>query len=187
MSKFLMGIDIGTSACKVAAFDLEGRVVAQASEPYHVHHLGQGWVEQDPLEWWEKVCRAVQSVLAALKSQGAGAAQISAIGVDGQSWSAIPVDVEGNVLHNTPNWMDSRASSIAERVKSEIGNDRIAAVSGNSFEPTYSTPKILWFKEYRPEIFRRTDKFLQSNSYAVYRADRRNNTGFVAGLWAACV
>lgn len=169
MSKFLMGIDIGTSACKVAAFDLEGRVVAQASEPYHVHHLGQGWVEQDPLEWWEKVCRAVQSVLAALKSQGAGAAQISAIGVDGQSWSAIPVDVEGNVLHNTPNWMDSRASSIAERVKSEIGNDRIAAVSGNSFEPTYSTPKILWFKEYRPEIFRRTDKFLQSNSYAVYR------------------
>lgn len=169
MADLLMGIDIGTSACKVAVFDPEGKALAQASEPYGVHHLSQGWVEQDPMEWWQKVCAAIQAVLTALDAQGMTAAQIGAVGVDGQSWSAIPIDRRGRVLHNTPNWMDNRAHVVAERVKRELGNDRIAAVSGNSFEPTYSTPKILWFKENKPEIFRQTAWFLQSNSYIIYR------------------
>lgn len=169
MTKLLMGIDIGTSACKVAVFDNDGKVLAQAGKAYQVYHLGQGWVEQDPLEWWQKVCEAIQAVLSALKAQGITASQIGAIGVDGQSWSAIPVDQDGKVLHNTPNWMDNRAHAITERIKGEIGNDQIVAISGNSFEPTYSTPKILWFKEHRPEIFRQTAKFLQSNSYIIYR------------------
>ena len=36
MKTALLGIDVGTSACKVAAFDLEGRVLAQAAESYPV-------------------------------------------------------------------------------------------------------------------------------------------------------
>ena len=94
---------------------------------------------------------------------------IAGIGVDGQSWSAIPVDKAGNVLYNTPIWMDLRSASICESVKEKIGSERIFQISGNSFEPTYSTPKILWFKENKPEVYNNTYKFLQSNSYIVYR------------------
>lgn len=166
MKRQLLGIDIGTSACKVAVFDEGGKVLAQANRPYRVYYPQSGWAEQNAEEWWEAVCGAVQEVLS---EDGVNADQIKGIGVDGQSWSAIPVDENGRVLHNTPIWMDTRARHICERVREEIGAEEIFRVVGNDFLPSYVTPKLLWFKEERPEIFRKTHKFLQSNSYLVMK------------------
>ena len=64
--------------------------------------------------------------------------------------------------------MDTRASSICERINGEIGEDTIFSLSGNPFQPSYTTPKILWLMENRPDVYRATYKFLQSNSYIVY-------------------
>lgn len=166
MKKLLLGIDIGTSACKVVVFDYSGDVLAQSTKPYNIYYPMQGWVEQDPMEWWKCVCCAVKECLAAGKVDPA---HIAGIGIAGQSWSAIPIDKKGNVLCNTPIWMDTRASDISARILQKLGFDRIFRVSGNSFEPTYTTPKILWFKEHRPEIFNKTHKFLQSNSFIAYK------------------
>ena len=123
-------------------------------------------MEQDPDEWWEAICAGIREVL---DNSGVRPEDIAGIGIDGQSWSAIPVDRDGNCLAKTPIWMDTRARDICERVKEEVGFDRIFAVAGNDFLPSYSTPKMLWFKEERPEIFEETYKFLQSNSYIVYK------------------
>lgn len=166
MKRQLLGIDIGTSACKVAAFDEDGKVLAQANRPYRVYYPQSGWAEQNPEEWWEAICDAVREVLS---EESVNAEQIKGIGVDGQSWSAIPVDENGSVLHNTPIWMDTRARYLCERVKEEIGADEIFRVAGNDFLPSYVTPKLLWFKEERPEVFQKTSKFLQSNSYIVMK------------------
>ncbi len=166
MGKQLLGIDIGTSACKVAVFDEEGAVLAQSNQSYAVYYPQNGWAEQNAEEWWAAICEGIRDVLS---KEGVCAEQIKGIGVDGQSWSAIPVDREGNVLHNTPIWMDTRARYICDKVKEEIGADRIFAVAGNDFQPSYVTPKLIWFREEKPEIFDKTYKFLQSNSYVVMK------------------
>ena len=166
MKQQLLGIDIGTSACKVAVFDEDGKVLAQANRPYRVYYPQNGWAEQNPEEWWEAICDAVRE---ALSEESVSAEQIKGIGVDGQSWSAIPVDENGSVLHNTPIWMDTRARHLYADVKKEIGADEIFRVAGNDFLPSYVTPKLLWFKEERPEVFQKTHKFLQSNSYIVMK------------------
>ncbi len=166
MGKLLMGMDIGTSACKAALFDPEGNVMCRSTEEYPVYYPAPGYVEQNPLEWWEAVCRAVRRMIDASRVD---VRQIAGIGVAGQSWSAIPVDRQGHVLCNTPIWMDTRSGEICREVLEKLGHDRIFQVCGNPFEPTYTTPKILWFREQRPEIFRNTFQFLQSNSYIVYR------------------
>lgn len=158
----LLGIDIGTSACKAAAFTPDGAVLAQATRPYSVYYPEAGWAEQEPGEWWDAICKAVEDVLQLVKPS-----DIRGIGVDGQSWSAIPVSGDGEVLGRTPIWMDARAKDICARIQAEMG-DEIFQVSGNPFQPSYSTPKMLWFKEERPELFRRASKFLQSNSYVVW-------------------
>lgn len=165
MEQLLLGIDIGTSSCKVAAFALDGTVAASATEDYPVYYPQPGWVEQNPDEWWDGICRAVNAVL----EQGVSSTDIGAVGIDGQSWSCIPVDQEGNVLHNTPIWMDTRADAICRRVKAEIGEEAIFRVSGNPFQPSYTTPKILWFRENLPDIYKNARYFLQSNSYIAYR------------------
>lgn len=166
MKSILIGIDIGTSACKAAAFNLEGKVLAQASREYNVYYPAPGFVEQNPLEWWEAVCSALQEITG---SEEVPPDDIAGIGIDGQSWSAIPLDIKGNVLYNTPIWMDTRASEICRKVVDNVGSGRIFEICGNSFEPAYSTPKILWFKQHKPEIYKNTYKFLQSNSFIGYK------------------
>ena len=164
--QYLLGIDIGTSACKVALFAKDGKVEAAASESYPVYYPNPGWVEQNPDEWWEAVCNAIWKVL---EGSGVAAGDIAGVGIDGQSWSAIAIDENGNVLTNTPIWMDTRAQEICDRVNQEVGADKIFALCGNMLQPSYTTAKILWYKEKLPEVFEKTDKILQSNSFIGYR------------------
>ena len=161
MGAYLLGIDIGTSACKVAVFEKSGTVLAQSNQPYRLYYPHPGWVEQDADEWWHAICDGIRNVL---DRSGIAPADIVGIGIDGQSWSAIPVDKDGNALARTPIWMDTRARDICDRVKSEIGFDRIFSVAGNDFLPSYTTPKMLWFKEQAPDIYKKTYKFLQRHS-----------------------
>ncbi len=165
MSDVLLGIDIGTSACKAVAFDRNGTVLAQASESYRVSYPHPGWAEQNPDEWWEAVCRAVQTVL----EKGIRPEDIRGIGIDGQSWSAIAVDENGDVLCNTPIWMDTRAADICGTMKERAGGERLFASSGNPVQPMYTMPKVLWYKQNLPQVYARINKILQSNSFLVYR------------------
>lgn len=164
--RYLLGIDIGTSACKVAVFDREGNVKASANGAYSVYYPHEGWAEQNPEEWWEAVCGATREVL---DKSGIRAEEIAGIGIDGQSWSAIAIDRDGNVLTNTPIWMDTRSQSICDRLNKEIGADKIFEVAGNSLQPSYTTAKILWYKENLPEVYEKIDKILQSNSFIALR------------------
>ena len=95
--------------------------------------------------------------------------EIAGVGIDGQSWSAIAIDKDGKVLTNTPIWMDTRAQSICDRLNEDIGADEIFRVAGNSLQPSYTTAKILWYKENLPEVYRKTHKILQSNSYIAFK------------------
>ena len=83
MNELLLGIDIGTSACKVACFDVKGGVVAQSTKSYPVYYPRKNWVEQEPEEWWHLSgdSKGVES---------SGDSRIAAIGLDGQGWAAIP-------------------------------------------------------------------------------------------------
>ena len=63
MGVYLLGIDIGTSACKVAVFERDGHVLAQSNQPYQIYYPQPGWVEQDADEWWTAICAGIRAVL----------------------------------------------------------------------------------------------------------------------------
>jgi xylulokinase len=166
MKNLLLAIDIGTSSCKIAIFEPDGEIVAECSKAYNTYYPAPGWVEHDPNEWWQAICAGIRECI---EKNNINPQNIAGIGIDGQSWSCIPIDKSGNVLYNTPIWMDTRAKSICDKVNAKIGEEKILALSGNPFQPSYTTPKILWFKENKPEIYKHTYKFLQSNSFIVFR------------------
>ena len=165
MGEYLLGIDIGTSACKIAVFTRNGQVAASGSGDYPVYYPHPGWAEQNPDEWWDAVCRAIPEVL---KKGRIDPAEIKGVGIDGQSWSAIAVDSEGNVLTNTPIWMDTRAVDICDEYNEKIGREKIFELCGNPLQPSYTTPKIIWYQRNLPEVYEKTYKILQSNSFIAY-------------------
>lgn len=166
MQEYVMGIDIGTSACKAAIFDREGNVKAAKSQEYPVYYPMPGQAEQNPEDWWWAACSTIKEMLS---ETGISPSAVRGIGVDGQSWAAVAVDKRGKVLCRTPIWMDTRAGDICKRLCRKLEKEAIFRLSGNSLQPSYTTAKILWYRENSPDIYKKIDKILQSNSYIVYR------------------
>ena len=168
MAEYLLGIDVGTSACKVAVFDKTGSVIASETGAYNVYYPQSGYVEQKPEEWREVIYKAIKNILASGKVR---AGDIKSVGIDGQSWSAICIDKSGDILFDNPIWMDTRAAKICGNIRNNMKDlsGEIFKLCGNPFSPTYVTPKIIWLKQNYPEVFKRVYKVLQSNSYIIYK------------------
>lgn len=183
MKTCLLGIDIGTSACKAALFFSDGTVTAQAHSEYAVSYPRPGWAEQDPEDWWQGVCGAVRQVI---KTGRVSAADIAAVGVDGQSWSAVAVDGNGRSLCKTPIWTDTRAVRECEEIRAKIPERILFELSGNPVHPSYTFPKILWYRNNLPDVYRRAKLILQSNSYIVMRLTGKATQDRSQGYGLSC-
>lgn len=166
MNQYLLGIDIGTSSCKAAVFDRYGHTAASSTKTYPIYYPAPGFAEQSPEDWWKQVCAAVKMCL--LKGN-IDPKEIVGVGVDGQSWSAVMMGKSGEVLANAPIWMDTRSEDICVRYNQLIGKKRIFSIAGNELQPFYTTGKVIWFRENRPQVYRNTEMILQSNGYIVYK------------------
>ncbi len=166
MRKLLLAIDQGTSGAKITIFDKEGHVVAENKKTYDTYYPEDGYVEQNCEQWWSAIAEGIREIFV---EQQVYAEEIAGIGVDGTSWAMIPIDKEGNVLHNTLIWLDRRSHAEAEWMKEVFTEEALIQLSGNPVDSSYITPKILWFKKQYPELYKKTDKFLQSNGFLAYR------------------
>lgn len=163
-SAVYLGVDIGTSGCRCVAFAADGRTLAVAERHYPLHTPAPGWVEQDANDW---VAGAFATLSEVCASGAFEPTAVRGIGVDGQSWAAVPVAANGDILARTPIWMDTRAQSICDELLGDVPAGDILAVAGNRLSPSYSTAKVLWFARNAPDVFARTRWFLQCNSVVV--------------------
>ena len=49
----LVGIDLGTSGCKITMINLEGKIIAKASGEYTTYHPKPSFSEQNPSDWFK--------------------------------------------------------------------------------------------------------------------------------------
>ena len=166
MSLYLLGIDIGTSACRATLFTPDGVVVAQANEEYAVDCPRPGWAQQQPDMWWQAICHTVSAILS---KNSIRPETIAGIGVGGQSWSAVALDAQGRVLLPTPIWTDTRSIAECDAVKRLVPEQELFELCGNPLQPGYTLPKILWYKNHCREAYDNAAAILQSNSFIVYR------------------
>jgi xylulokinase len=179
-----LGVDIGTSGCRALAVDSDGHILASATRSYSLSTPAPGYVEQDAGEWID----AAFATLAELCSGGAfDPHDVRGVGVDGQSWSAIPVDETDQVLAPTPNWMDTRAQPICDEILGSVGPSEILRLAGNRLSPSYATAKIVWFARHRPEVYERTRWFLASNSVIVLALTGRATLDHSQGYGLHCI
>ncbi|WP_417084200.1 FGGY family carbohydrate kinase, partial [Megasphaera sp.] len=79
--KYVMGIDIGTSATKTVLFDETCQAVAMASCEYPLYQPQNGWAEQQPEDWYQAVVQTIREILA---KSPVDAKDIVGIGLSGQ-------------------------------------------------------------------------------------------------------
>ncbi len=166
MGTCLLGIDIGTTACKTVFSDLTGKVLAANSIEYPVIHPQPTWAEQDPRIWWQAV---ISNVKQGMKTTRLNPKDIEGVGVDSQREATIPLDARGHILSNAIIWMDQRNLQTAKKIKKIIPTEKVLQTSGLPIDYIYSAAKILWLKENRPGVYKKTRTILFPKDYIVFK------------------
>ena len=94
---YIISHDIGTSSDKAVLVDFEGKIVATNTAPYPTYYPSPSFVEQDPAEYWEAVCKSTRAVV---EQSGIKPDEVKGIVFSTQAMGIIPIDQWGNVLHN---------------------------------------------------------------------------------------
>jgi sugar (pentulose or hexulose) kinase len=158
-------VDAGTTGARAAAFDLQGRQVGEARQPYRISSPRPGWAEQDARDWAESAASALRT----LAGRAAVAGRIRAIGLTGQCPSMVPVDENCTPLRPGMLYRDNRAVAEATEMRMRIGDQAMHQQTGHVAEAFHVGPKVLWLRRHEPGVFARTRLILQPRDVVLHR------------------
>lgn len=138
-----VGIDVGTSMVKAAAFDRAGRELAVEARPVGLALHG-GRVEQD----MEEVYGAVVAVLSALTS--AVAEPVELAGLTGQGDGVWLVDAAGRPVRRAISWMDGRAHELVDQWLADGTVETVFRRTGSAMFPGSPGPLLAWLEAHEP-------------------------------------
>lgn len=162
VKKFLIGVDLGTSGTKAALYQIDGKKIAEASREVPIYYPSPGAVEQDNRDFYETAAVAVRSCI---EQSGTDPREVAAIAFDSQMAGVGLVDENFEPTSRFDSWLDMRCESYIQHIDREYG-ERVTQLTG--CPPTCDHgPKMLWWKHERPDVYRRTAKFVMPSAYVV--------------------
>ena len=163
MTRYLVGVDIGTSGTKSIIADENGKVVASRTEEYPLYTPRPGWAEQIPEDWWQAV---VKSVSAIVKQAALPAEAYAGLSLSGQMHGLVPLDAQNNVIRPAMLWCDQRTQPQCDWITEKAGGlDKLVSMTNNRMLTGYTGGKLLWLRDEEPENFSRMELFLNPKDY----------------------
>jgi xylulokinase len=158
----IAALDIGTTGTKAALVDSQGLIITNASAGYNTH-TGNGWMEQNPADWWE----AAVTSLAELNVQAPSSPV--AVVLSGQMQDLILIDHETHLGHALL-YSDMRAQAEADIVAKTIGEQQLQDLTGNLQDASSLLAKLLWIKKHQADRYAAARTLLTgSHDYVTWR------------------
>ena len=138
---YYIGIDLGTSACKMLLVDQSGQVKNAVTKEYPLSFPRTGWSEQDPVHWWTAVREGIPELLAEFD-----AGEVKGIGCGGQMHGLVALDASDRVLRPVILWNDGRTAKEVDYLNETVGRSRLNQYTANIAFAGFTAPKLLWMK-----------------------------------------
>lgn len=161
--KYIIGMDVGTTATKGVLYDENGKAVFSASKGYPLIQTKIGQAEEDP----KVIFDAIQEVIFALTQKADG--EIAAISWSSQMHSLIGLDKDNNLLTNSITWADNCAKNVVQDAKKSGLARKIYQKTGMPMHPMAPIYKMLWLKDNEPELFNQVKKWIGIKEYLIFR------------------
>jgi gluconokinase len=155
----VLGVDIGTTSAKTAAFAPDGRELASAEAGYELHEPGPERAEQDPGEVVSAVLRAID--------EASGGLDVAGLALSSAMHSLVAIGEDDRPLTPLVTWADNRAAEQAERLRRE--HPELHARTGTPPHPMAPLCKLMWFREREPELFARARRWVGVKSLVLHR------------------
>ncbi len=170
MDSYFIGIDVGTGSARAGIFDAAGTMMASAKHDLLIFRDDDGHVEQSSAQIWQAVCAAIRDVVASAAIDPAAVAGLGfdatcSLVVEGAS-SGVgdPAYPERNVIV----WMDHRALDQARRINAT--GHAVLSYVGGVISPEMETPKLLWLKENRPDVYSSARNFFDLTDFLTWKS-----------------
>jgi len=151
----LLGIDVGTTGCKAAAFSETGDLLHIAYREYPVHHDAPGQAELDSRDVWARVKEVIAEVAAKTVSDPVTALCVSSMGE-----AVTPVGGDGEILGNCILSSDLRGEEYLVPLREQYSPEDLYKINPNIMAVSYTMPKLRWIQDHQPEIYEQTERFL---------------------------
>ncbi len=175
-SMYYIGYDLGSSSLKTALVDAKTgeavSVIKTPAEELEIEAPLPGWAEQDPLLWWDCVCRGTRELLT---RSGVSPESVLGVGIAYQMHGLVALDGSGQPVRPSIIWCDSRAVPIGRQALHALGEEGCRSKLLN--EPgNFTASKLRWMQEHEPEAFARTSTFMLPGDYIAFRLSDRPQT-----------
>lgn len=162
--KGLVSVDIGSTSMRAVLFDADGRVlhVAQLSTPPEYGPGGR--VEQDARVWARGLGTLLRECGAACAAQDIAP---QCIAVTAQRSSVLAVDAQGEPLHPTLMWQDTRSAALA-RAMAEA-EQLVYQRTGLRISPVFSAIKMAWLRQHAEGAWSRAHKLIGIHDWVLYQ------------------
>jgi gluconokinase len=146
----LLGLDVGTTAVKVAAYSTRGRgEIAAALREYPLTQPRPRWHVQDPATVLAAVDAALRDCLGAL-----GSARAVALSVSAAQHGLLGLDDRREPVTPLITWADGRAAAEARELRSTGQASDLLRRTGTPVHPMSPLVKLVWFTRHEPELAR---------------------------------
>jgi xylulokinase len=175
----VLAIDLGTSGPKAAVVSLQGRIAGTGRVPVTTLHLPDGGAEQDPEAVWAAVKAACST---ALRESAVAARDVLAVACSSQYSSIVPVDADGRPTMNMLTWLDKRGATRHLRGLAGFPRGADTPLQLLKWLRVHGLPPVdggislthmRYVRYARPEVYRRTARFLEPMDYVLMRFSGR--------------
>src|SRR5215831_6394611 len=163
-ARYVLGIDVGTTALKAIALEREKGIVAQTDLPHELLSLQPGWAEEDPGRWWTTTVESIRQLLNTVPAES-----IEAIGVSGMVPAMVVLDKDGNPLRPSIQQNDVRAIIEVEELRTDVDLDEFLRVTGCMPNQQSIDTKWRWLQRHEPGVVEQAAHICGSYDYIVYR------------------
>jgi xylulokinase len=162
--KTVLGLDLGTQSLKAVFYNYHAKeIVCTSSCALELYRDEKGSAEQKA-EWWlsalkDCLSQAPESVLQS----------VQAIGISGQQHGFVALDANGEVLLPVKLWCDTATQEEVAQITARCGGSEAAfAMTGNPVVAGFTSPKVLWLKNHRPDLYAKLAHILLPHDYLNY-------------------
>jgi xylulokinase len=162
--KYVVGIDVGTTAVKGGIFTSSGICLRQKRIAYPTTRCSGTEVEQDPGDWLRATEQILEEVTSAVPVE-----EIAGIGICSQTNTHVFVDADGRPLAPAITWQDTRCEEQARRIDALITDPQRIEWWGaaSHVAASHTVNRMAWMLEHRPEVWRRTACVLTPKDYCL--------------------
>lgn len=161
----VLGIDVGTTAVKLAVIGPDGSLLHAFSRPYPITRPGPDRAEQDPRDWTGLIDEGIAGLVAA----GLGP-RIAAIGVTSQVNTHVFLDRVGQPLMPAIVWQDGRSADVARALEARApAADRIRWFGAPiPIDASHPLARMDWVRQNRPEVWAQTAHVVLPKDYCLW-------------------